>query len=201
MKLWEKALLMALAVTFLWGSASLDTQDALSRKMIRMHVLANSDTEADQTLKLQVRDRVLSVAEDILRQSENMAQAARKLEEALPQITEEARQEIEAQGYDYPVTTELVPDIFPTRDYDGFSLPGGNYTALRVIIGEGKGHNWWCVVFPPLCTAAAENWEETALSAGLSPQEVELMTGAEPVYVLKFRSVELWQQFKVWLGK
>ena len=114
----------------LWGSASLETQEELSRKMIRMHILANSDSEADQTLKLQVRDRVLSVAEEILRQAEDMAQAAERLEKALPQIIDQARQEIAARGYDYPVTAELVPDT---------PLPAGDYCIYFYARPSGAG--------------------------------------------------------------
>lgn len=194
-------MLLALAVTLLWGAISLQEQDDLARKMIRLHVIANSDSEADQTLKLQVRDKVLTLTEDTLRQSADMTEAEVKLTADLPQIEAAAQQEIMARGYDYPVKAELVPANFPTKEYDGFSLPGGDYTALRLTIGEGEGHNWWCVVFPPLCTTAATDLHKTAIAAGLTEEEIALMIQADTPYVLKFRSVELWELLKAKLGK
>ena len=200
-KIWELALLLSLAVTFLWGAVSLQEQEHLAGKMIRMHVLANSDSEADQTLKLQVRDKVLYLTETILRSSADMEEAQQRLRAELPRIQQAAQQEITARGYDYPVRAELVPAAFPTKEYDGFALPGGDYTALRLTIGAGEGHNWWCVVFPPLCTTAATDLPKTAIAAGLTEEDVALMTKADVPYVLKFRSVELWEQLKAKLGK
>ena len=81
-----------------------------------------------------------------------------------------------AEGYDYPVTVELADTAFPTREYDGFTLPAGTYLALRVVIGVGEGHNWWCVVFPPLCTAASSGVAQTAMAAGLTEDQVGLIT-------------------------
>ena len=197
----EIALLMALAVTLLWGSWSLQEQDALERKMIRLHVIANSDTQADQTLKLQVRDRVLVQATAILEQAHDMEDAAAQLTAALPAIEDAARAEMAERGYDYAVSVRLEQTEFPTKVYDGFALPSGSYLALRVVIGEGQGQNWWCVVFPPLCMTAASDLEETAIVAGLEEEDISLITGEEQGYVLKFRSLELWESLRQWLHK
>ena len=197
----EVALLLALAVTMLWGAWSLQEQDVLERKMIRLHVIANSDTQEDQTLKLQVRDEVLERATAILEESLDMKQAAAQLEQALPDIEETARRKIAAQGYDYAVSAKLEQTEFPTKEYDGFSLPSGEYLALRLIIGEGAGQNWWCVVFPPLCTTAATDLEETAIATGLGEEDLSLITEAHQGYVLKFRSLELWENLRQWLKK
>lgn len=151
---WEAALLLAVAAALLWGACTLQRQDALEQKVIRLHVIANSDSEADQALKLRVRDRVLVLAEDILRQSGDMEEARQRLTEALPRLQQTAAEEIAAQGSRYTVSARLEETEFPTREYDGFALPSGEYLALRVVIGEGAGKNWWCVVFPPLCTTA-----------------------------------------------
>ena len=167
LRFWEIALLFALAAALMWGSWSLQQQDRLERKMIRLHVIANSDSEADQALKLQVRDRVLTLATDILRRADSREQAERDIEAALPDLQAAAADEIAAQGYSCGVTARLERAEFPEKDYDGFSLPAGEYLALRVVIGEGQGRNWWCVVFPPLCTAAASDWEETAIACGI----------------------------------
>lgn len=198
---WELALLLALAVTILWGAASLGQQEELGRKVIRLHVIANSDSPEDQALKLRVRDRVLARAQEILEQSADMEQAEQALTAALPELTREARETLAAEGCAQPVQARLEPAEFPTKDYDGFSLPAGKYLALRVIIGQGTGQNWWCVVFPPLCTAAASDVPAVALDAGLTDQEVALITEADEGYILKFKSVELWQTLKAKLTK
>lgn len=198
---WELALLLALAVTILWGTASLGQQEELGRKVIRLHVIANSDSPEDQALKLRVRDRVLARAQEILEQSADMEQAEQALTAALPELTREARETLAAEGCAQPVQARLEPAEFPTKDYDGFSLPAGKYLALRVIIGQGAGQNWWCVVFPPLCTAAASDVPTVALDAGLTDQEVALITEADEGYILKFKSVELWQTLKAKLTK
>ena len=159
----ELALLLALAAALLWGAWSLRRQDDLQERMIRLHVIANSDSDADQTLKLHVRDAVLCRA--------------------------------------YPVSVSLEETEFPLKTYDGFALPAGEYLALRVVIGAGEGRNWWCVVYPPLCTAAACDLEETARSSGLTADDVSLMTGDGTGYILRFRSLELWERLRQWLGK
>ena len=100
------------------------------------------------------------------------------------------------------VTASLEEDVwFPTKEYSDFALPQGSYTALRVVIGEGAGQNWWCVVFPPLCLGSvSEATEETAALGGLSQEEVALMTGETEGYVVKFKAIELWEGLKAQLG-
>lgn len=198
---WELALLLALAVTILWGAASLGQQEELGRKVIRLHVIANSDSPEDQALKLRVRDRVLARAQEILEQSADMEQAEQALTAALPELTREARETLAAEGCAQPVQARLEPAEFPTKDYDGFSLPAGKYLALRVIIGQGAGQNWWCVVFPPLCTATACQWQDAGRAAGLEEDDLSLMAEEDAGYELRFRSVELWEMLRQWLGK
>ena len=197
----EIALMVALALTMLWGAWSMQEQDVLEQKMIRLHVIANSDAQDDQALKLQVRDAVLAQATDLLQQSRDMVDAQRKLSLALPAIETAAREKVVAEGYDYAVAARLEQTEFPTKEYDGFSLPAGKYLALRVVIGEGAGQNWWCVVFPPLCTAAATDIEETAIATGLGEEDISLITEKNQGYVLKFRSLELWESLRQWLKK
>ena len=172
----EIALLVGLVAALLWGAWSASQQEALSRKMIRLHVIANSNTQEDQALKLQVRDEILTQATAILEASADM---------------------VEAQEVLYASLGELQQ----TAEADGFALPSGQYLALRIVIGDGAGENWWCVVFPPLCTAAATEWEETAADGGLAEEDISLITGETEGYVLKFRSLELWERFRQWLKK
>lgn len=200
-KKWELALLLGLCAAMLWGAWSMQRQDTLAQKMIRLHVIANSDSEADQALKLEVRDKVLDFTTTVLQRSADMEDAQVRLREELTRIETIAQREIAAQGYDYPVTAQLASAEFPLKEYDGFSLPAGEYMALRLVIGEGEGRNWWCVVYPPLCTAAAADMPQTAIQAGLTGDDVSLITGEDTGYVLKFRSVELWEQLRQWLGK
>lgn len=196
----ELALLLGAAVFLLSGIWALNTQRDLADRVVRLHVLANSDTEEDQALKLLVRDAVLERATEILEQSEDRESAEALLRESLPELEALAGETVRANGYDYAVTAELEDTSFPTKEYDGFALPAGEYLALRILIGEGAGQNWWCVVFPPLCLGSvSETTQETALEAGLTENQVSLMTGEDEGYVVKFKAVELLEQFKGWL--
>ncbi|WP_295865756.1 stage II sporulation protein R [uncultured Oscillibacter sp.] len=196
----ELALGLGLAAALIWGNISLHRQQALADRVVRLHILANSDSEEDQALKLQVRDRVLDRAAEILTESADRAAAERALRAALPELESLAADEIALRGYDYPVTAELADTAFPTREYDGFALPAGRYLALRLVIGAGEGHNWWCVVFPPLCTAVSSDLAQTAMAAGLTEDDVQLITESESGYVLKFKSIELWESLRARLA-
>ena len=196
LKFFEIALLIGLAVFLTSGALALRTQDELADKVVRLHVLANSDSEEDQALKLRVRDAVLEQATAILEQSADRREAESRLRGQLLELERIAAKEIAVEGYDYPVTVNLENTDFPTKEYDGFTLPAGEYLALRVIIGEGKGQNWWCVVFPPLCTAASADVPASALAAGFSEEEVSLITEENQGYVLKFKAVEWWETLK-----
>ncbi len=196
----ELALLLGTAVFLLTGAWALNTQRDLADRVVRLHVLANSDSEEDQALKLLVRDVVLERATALLEQTESRAEAEALLRESLPELETIAEETVRANGYSYAVTAELEDTSFPTKEYDGFSLPAGEYLALRILIGEGAGQNWWCVVFPPLCTAASADVPETALAAGLTEDQVGLMTEEDSGYVLKFKAVEWWEQLKAALS-
>ncbi len=190
---WEWALLIALLVSFAWGTWADRTQQQLSDKVLRLHVLANSDSEADQALKLKVRDSVLETASAILEGCPDRETAEQRLSAALPEIEDAARARIAAEGGKQTVTAELRPTVFPTREYEDFTLPAGEYLALRVVLGEGEGHNWWCVVFPPLCAETTSSLSQTAMAAGLTEEEVALITESDG-YQLKFKAVELWEK-------
>lgn len=196
LKLVEIALLVGLAAFLASGGLALRAQTQLAERVVRLHVLANSDGEEDQELKLLVRDRVLARATELLTQAGNRAEAESLLRRELPELEALAARELRANGCDYPVTAELTDTEFPTREYDGFTLPAGEYLALRVVIGEGAGRNWWCVVFPPLCTAASAEVPAAALAAGLTEDQVGLITEEDRGYVLKFKAVEWWEELR-----
>ena len=190
---WEWALLIAILISFAWGTWADRTQQQLSDKVLRLHVLANSDSEADQALKRKVRDSVLETASAILADCPDRETAEQRLSAALPEIEDAARARIAAEGGKQTVTAELRPTVFPTREYEDFTLPAGEYLALRVVLGEGEGHNWWCVVFPPLCAETTSSFSQTAMAAGLTEEEVALITESNG-YQLKFKAVELWEK-------
>ena len=190
---WEWALLIAILISFAWGTWADRTQQQLSDKVLRLHVLANSDSEADQALKRKVRDSVLETASAILADCPDRETAEQRLSAALPEIEDAARARIAAEGGKQTVTAELRPTVFPTREYEDFTLPAGEYLALRVVLGEGEGHNWWCVVFPPLCAETTSSLTQTAMAAGLTEEEVALITESDG-YQLKFKAVELWEK-------
>ena len=194
--IWEIALLIGMAVFLISGAVSLQNRDQLADKVVRLHILANSDSEEDQALKLRVRDRVLERATELLEQTGDRREAEDVLQSHLPELERIAAEEISDCGYEYDVTAEVANTMFPTKEYDGFTLPAGEYLALRIIIGEGNGHNWWCVVFPPLCTTAAADVPASALAAGFDEEEVALVTEENEGYVLKFKAMEWWEAIR-----
>ena len=198
---WELALLLGVAAAALWGVRLDGEQAALADKVVRLQVLANSDTQEDQALKLAVRDAVLAAADGVVPPGAELEEAEQALTQALPAIADAGARVVGEQGYSYPVTASLEHDVwFPTKEYTDFAFPAGEYTALRVTIGEGGGRNWWCVVFPPLCLGSVtENTAETAQEGGLEDREVSLITGEDEGYVVKFKAMELLEEFQGWL--
>lgn len=197
LKRWECALLVGVLCAVLWGCWADHTQEELAGRLIRLHVIANSDSQEDQALKLRVRDRVLEAAQAFYPQNATLEQARAALEGHLSQLAQAGQAQVAAEGYSYPVTASLEECWFPTKEYEGFALPAGEYTALRVVIGAGEGQNWWCVAFPPLCLGAASETVDQAAQAGLfGEDQVALVTQADEGYVLKFKSLELLGELK-----
>lgn len=192
----ELALLLGLGAALVWSASAVQTQKEISDKVVRLHVVANSDSQEDQALKYRVRDAILGRTTALLEASADRSQAEGLLRGQLLELERIAAEEIAAAGYDYPVTAQLTEADFPTREYESFTLPAGNYLALKVVIGEGKGQNWWCVVFPPLCTAAAAEVPASALAGGFSQDEVRLITEDREGYVLKFKTLEWLAELK-----
>ncbi len=166
--------------------------------VLRMHVLANSDSEEDQALKLQVRDRLLEISREIYSHAATREEAVRQTNAHLQLLQEEAQKVVALRGYDYRVSVALENSYFTTRTYGDVTLPAGNYQALRVVIGEGEGHNWWCVMFPPLCISAASE-DEAQLSEVLTPQQMELVE--TDGYEVRFKCVELYEEFMKYLSE
>ena len=191
---WECALLVLAAALTLFCSWLGGYRECLSGKLLRLHVVANSDSDADQALKLEVRDAVLDCAAGYLENVSDVRAAEQVLGAHLAELAGAGQAVVREKGYDYAVRASLGASHFPTKTYDGFALPAGDYRALRVTIGAGEGRNWWCVVFPALCVSAASEWQDTAVSGGLSGEDVRLMAEEDEGYVLRFKCLELWDK-------
>lgn len=195
---WELALFAALFITILCGFSLGGEQSGMADKMIRLHVVANSDSDSDQALKLKVRDRVLEVLEQPLSRAADREEAEKIISDHQAEICAAAEKVVGENGCGYSVKVTLGREAFPTREYDTFALPAGYYTSLRVIIGAGAGHNWWCVVFPPMCASAAI--EEDAETMGLTKGEASLITRDSDKYVIKFKAVEIVEKIVTAIG-
>ena len=166
----------------------------IREEILRLHVIANSDEEYDQELKLRVRDAVLNSGKAVFSGSEDIISAQEKIQQETDMILSAAIECVRESGYDYDVKIELARSYFPTRVYDDITLPAGYYKALRVIIGQGKGKNWWCIMFPPLCLPAASDNKEI-IKEYLSDDEMKIVT-SNPDYEVRFWLVEKYYEVK-----
>lgn len=165
--------------------------------VVRLHVLANSDSAEDQALKLKVRDAVLEVSADILEGCDTRSDAIAALEGRAEDIRGTAIDVIRDEGYDYDVTVKLCEEQYPTKNYESVCFPSGEYMSLQVCIGEARGKNWWCVLFPKLCLSAAtkESSEQAFVQAGLTPEQYKIITESEGTkYKLRFKFLEILEQ-------
>ena len=182
-KAWELALLCALCLTLCAALWAQKQSDRISESLIRLHVLAVDDSAEEQALKLRVRDAVLDFLSPRLEGIESKAEAAELLSRSLPELQSAAAAAAEGRQ----VTVTLTREYYPTRSYGRISLPAGGYDSLRVVLGKGEGHNWWCVVFPPLCLSL-ESAEELEQDIGEESFQILSSDGT----VLRFRLLELW---------
>lgn len=176
------AMMMALCS---WGSFFSGCR-ALQKDVLRLHILAASDNDADQRLKLLVRNRILAGTADWLSGSKEEMMA--ELSGRLPEIEAMAGEVLAEEGCSLPVRAELAQSFFDTRIYGDKTMPAGRYDALRVVIGEGEGRNWWCVLYPPLCLPAAE--AEALLDDAFSPEEQAVLDGGQR-FKVRFWTVEM----------
>lgn len=186
---------LALAILVVaYGAGLLRDQKALEENLVRLHVVANSDSQVDQNVKLLVRDKVTDLLQEAMAELPDAEAALDYLRQKLPQIQEAANQVLKEAGHQLEAIVTLAKEHFPTRDYDTFSLPAGVYNSLRVTIGEGQGQNWWCVLFPSLCIpASSDGFEEAAQVSGMSSTLSQTLTQADAGYELRFCLLD-------WLG-
>ena len=184
LKIWEASLLLALSLSLCIGTWAGARQSSIASSLVRLHVLAHSNDEEEQALKLRVRDAVLEYISPKLDGVRTAPEARLILEKEMEGIAMAAASAAEGR----PVQLELGQEAYPTRHYEGFSLPAGRYESLRVSIGEGAGENWWCIVFPPVCLAAVQS---EPVEAVMNREDYALVTNRDG-WELRFRAVELW---------
>ena len=158
--------------------------------VLRLHVLANSDSEGDQALKLSVRDAILADTAHLFADCKSRDEASAVISENLPLLQMSAERAISEAGYSYPVRIELGEEEYPTKNYESACFPAGEYLSLRVLIGEGEGQNWWCVLFPPLCVSAASE-SDGSVEVGLYGDQYAIVTETEDIkYKIRFKLLE-----------
>lgn len=166
-----------------------EAEAAIYDDTVRLHILANSDSEEDQALKLEIRDLLLEKYGSLISDSDGTDEARDRIEALLPEMRRDVEEWVRAAGYSYECDVTLSEEWYDTREYDGFSLPSGRYTSLRVLIGDAEGKNWWCVMFPPLCLdIATESAPSDDALLGYTGEEVRLISGG---YTVKFKLLEL----------
>ena len=188
--------LVVMAVLLVIGLFPVHGEAKIYDSVVRLHVLANSDSEEDQARKLKVRDAILRVTVPLLESCPDRETAERLLREHEADILAAAHEALAADGRDEAVTILFGTESYPERTYDSFCFPAGDYLSLRVCIGAAEGHNWWCCLYPPLCLGAAtvsqDRAEEQFISAGLTPSQYRVITETEkPVYRARFKLLEL----------
>ena len=194
MKLFEKSLCLALILTVLFSFTGFAAGcEDIPNHVLRLHILANSDSAEDQALKLKVRDRILTESAGLLDNIKNKTDAQNAIKAAIPRLKTAAEDEIKKQGYHYPVNVEMTHMYFTTREYTTVTLPAGDYDSLRVTIGSAAWHNWWCVIFPPMCLPAAEEPKE--LSDVLNAKQLQIVEGTGG-FEYKFKTLEWYEQIK-----
>ena len=191
----ELSLLCGMIITVLLSVASFGASCGnIRNEVLRMHVIANSDSAEDQAVKLKVRDAVLAAGKDLFDGSVSAAEAETVLDSEKQMLQQAAETVLRENGFSYGARVEIGKDFFNTRTYDGkVTLPAGEYEAVRVILGEGEGQNWWCVMFPPLCLPAAS--EKTDIDAVLGRDGAELIEGGSK-YEIRFKIVEVIESIK-----
>lgn len=166
--------------------------EGIRNKILRMHVIANSDSVEDQHLKLKVRDAVLTKGKELFDGSITADEAEEKIFPYIDELEKSALSVVKSEGFDYDVKISVENDYFKTRVYDNdITLPAGYYTAVKVIIGEGKGRNWWCVMFPPMCLPAVDS--DCEIDDVLNTQENDIVNNGTR-YKLKFKIIEICEE-------
>lgn len=189
-----------LALSTLAGLLPVHGESEIYDTVVRLHVVANSDSEEDQALKLEVRDAVIGVVSEAVKDCKTQDEAIKAIKEIQPDIQSTAEDTVERLGYGYSVSIELGREYYPTKTYESCAFPEGEYVSLRVLIGAAEGQNWWCCLFPPLCLSAAraDSNEDAFVSVGLSPEQYKIITETDtPKYKVRFKILETVERWLV----
>lgn len=184
--------------------SSEEIQHNIASRIIRLHVIANSDTQSDQSLKLKVRDSIIKDMQSALKNASSVNEARNILKKKMPQLQKKAQETIQAEGYDYPVSISLNQRYFPVKVYGDLTFPPGEYEALCLEIGKASGRNWWCVLFPSLCFvdetyAVVPEESKEKLQDSLSDEEYESLENQETSEENNETGVELHSGFLDWM--
>lgn len=186
-----------LAISLIVGLLPVHGESEIYDTVVRLHVLANSDSEVDQELKLKVRDEIIKVVDPAVKDCKTQAEAIESINAIIPEIEAAAERVVRENGYDYDVTVKLGEEYYPTKSYETCAFPAGEYVSLRVLIGKGEGENWWCCLFPPLCLSSAtdgdgQSNEEAFISVGLTGEQYKIITDTKtPKYRVRFKILEV----------
>ncbi len=193
------ALACALLISGLLALTGFDAKcEELRENILRLHILANSDSDKDQMIKLKVRDKLLEASNGLYENLEDKEDAKHITEKNIEFLKSEAEEVVKQCGEDYSVDISVGKAYFSTREYKDFTLPAGEYDAVRVLIGEAKGKNWWCIMFPSLCIPSAS--DNNSLDKAVDEKSAEIAENA-PKYKMEFKTVEIVENIKHWFKK
>ena len=186
------SLLVAIAIL---AVLPVNGEEMIYSDTIRLHVIAASDDSDEQELKLKVRDNILEYISGLTENINSKNEALLAIESNIETINQIAQETVKENGYDHKIETVIGLEDYPEREYEYFKLPSGEYVSLRVKIGAAEGKNWWCVLFPPLCTTAASNREESFVSAGFTGEQYKVITQNESgKYKIRFKLLEIFEE-------
>ena len=185
------SLYLAFSCTYFTASAGTVKED-----VVRLHILANTDSKADQKVKLKVRDALLETNARIISDDVTKDNAKEHFEKSKEILLKTAKETLKENGFNYNVKITLQEEYFNTRTYGNLTFPAGQYTALKVVLGEGNGKNWWCVMFPPLCIPAADGIETNENTADYLTQSGERIVNGGDKYIIKFKFLEIYEELR-----
>lgn len=198
MKIMFKSMCVGFVLTVIFSFLPFQTVcETLTQDVLRLHILANSDTNEDQELKLLVRDEITKECKELFSEAQSLEEAKEITLENLEELNKTATTVIKEQGKDYTVSVQLCEEYFNTRYYGSVTMPAGKYTALQIKIGKAKGENWWCVLYPSLCVGTSTDYE--SFEENLTPQECSVVSSGNK-YEFKFKIVEAVTSFFKLLG-
>ncbi len=192
MKLLLSLCISVLCAVLLLNVMPVHGEEELYSETVRLHVIAQSDSEDDQKLKLEVRDAVLRLLEERLKDERDSNKAIQIIEDSLDEIEAAAEEVLKNNDSPYGARAELVTEEYPTRHYEGFTLPAGSYSSLKIVLGEGEGKNWWCILFPSVCISDAVSAQEEYIEAGFTPEQYRIIDNGSPRrYKVRFKILEI----------